>query len=192
MAIRSTRERALWAQFDALQLGTGWDWEDITKPQILVEDVYGDSHPGSIHLNQVSEHVCRSIYEKGGCPGRFHTTDICDGCAQGHDGMNMILASRESICDMVQLHAGVSPWDGLVLTSSCDKSIPAHLKAIARIDLPSVFVPGGSMRPGPNQTTSLVAGSISLRQKQHDGITAEEVRDYKLTGCPSSGACTFL
>ena len=192
MAIRSTRERALWAQFDALQLGSGWDWEDITKPQILVEDVYGDSHPGSVHLNEVSEHISRSIYEKGGYPGRFHTTDICDGCAQGHDGMNMILASRESICDMVQLHAGVSPWDGLVLTSSCDKSIPAHLKAIARIDLPSVFVPGGSMRPGPNQTTSLVAGSISLRQKQHDGITEEEVRDYKLTGCPSCGACTFL
>lgn len=192
MAIRSTRERALWAQFDALQLGTGWDWEDITKPQILVEDVFGDSHPGSIHLNQVSEHVCRSIYEKGGCPGRFHTTDICDGCAQGHDGMNMILASRETICDMVELHSGVCPWDGMVLTSSCDKSIPAHLKAIARINIPSVFVPGGSMRPGPNQTTSLVAGSISLRQKQHDGITADEVRNYKLTGCPSAGACTFL
>ena len=189
---RSVRERALWAQFDALQLGTGWDEEDIEKPQILVEDAYGDSHPGSMHLMQVSEQVCRSIYEKGGCPGRFHTTDICDGCAQGHDGMNMILASRETICDMVELHAGFIPWDGMVLSSSCDKSIPAHLKAMARVDIPTVFVPGGSMRPGPNQTTSLVAGSISLRQKQHDHITKEEIRNYKLTGCPSAGACTFL
>lgn len=192
MGIRSERERTLWAQFDALQLGTGWDEEDIAKPQILVEDAYGDSHPGSAHLNQISEHVCRSIYEKGGCPGRFHTTDICDGCAQGHDGMNLILASRETICDMVELHAGFVPWDGMVLSSSCDKSIPAHLKAMARVDIPAIFVPGGSMRPGPNQTTSLVAGSISLRQKQHDHITDEEVRSYKLTGCPSVGACTFL
>ena len=190
--IRSQHERALWAQFDALQLGSGWDEEDIGKPQILVEDAYGDSHPGSVHLNQVSEHVCRGIYETGGCPGRFHTTDICDGCAQGHDGMNLILASRETICDMVELHAGFIPWDGMVLSSSCDKSIPAHLKAMARVNIPAVFVPGGSMRPGPDQTTSLVAGSISLRQKQKDHITREEVRNYKLTGCPSAGACTFL
>ena len=192
MEICSSRERALWAQFDALQLGSGWDEEDIGKPQILVEDVFGDSHPGSVHLNQLSEHICRGVYEKGGAPGRFHTTDLCDGCAQGHDGMNLILASREAICDMVELHAGFVPWDGMVLCSSCDKSIPAHLKAIARVNIPSVFVPGGSMRPGPNQTTSLVAGSISLRQKQKDGITPEEIRDYKLTGCPSAGACTFL
>ena len=192
MKIRSERERALWAQFDALQLGSGWDEEDIDKPQILVEDAYGDSHPGSVHLNQVSEHVCRSIYEKGGCPGRFHATDICDGCAQGHDGMNLILVSRETICDMVELHAGFVPWDGMVLSSSCDKSIPAHLKAMARVDIPAIFVPGGSMRPGPEQTTSLVAGSISLRQKQNDHITKDEVRNYKLTGCPSAGACTFL
>ncbi len=192
MSICSNRERELWAQFDALQLGSGWDEEDISKPQILVEDVYGDSHPGSVHLNQLSEQICRGVYEKGGAPGRFHTTDLCDGCAQGHDGMNMILASREAICDMVELHAGFVPWDGMVLCSSCDKSVPAHLKAIARVNIPSVFVPGGSMRPGPNQTTSLVAGSISLRQKQKEGIPKEEVRDYKLTGCPSAGACTFL
>ena len=193
MSIRSTSERRLWAQFDALQLGSGWDEADITKPQILVEDAFGDSHPGSVHLDHLSEHVCRSIYECAGTPGRFHTTDICDGCAQGHDGMNLILASRETICDMIELHAGFCPWDGMVLTSSCDKSIPAHLKAIARVDIPAVFLPGGSMRPGPDMTTSLVAGDISLREKLKDsGLTAEEIRNYKLTGCPSCGACTFL
>ena len=192
MAIRSERERNLWAQFDALQLGSGWDEADIGKPQILIEDVFGDSHPGSTHLDQLTEHICRGVYERGGAPGRFHATDICDGCAQGHDGMNLILASREALADMVELHAGFVPWDGMVLVSSCDKSIPAHLKAMARVDIPAIFVPGGSMRPGPNQTTSLVAGSISLRQKEHDGITPEEIRDYKLTGCPSCGACTFL
>lgn len=192
MELHSSRERQLWAQFDALQMGTGWDEEDIGKPQILVEDAYGDSHPGSAHLNQISEQVVYGVYEKGGKPGRFHVTDICDGCAQGHDGMNLVLASREVICDMVEMHAGFVPWDGMVLSSSCDKSIPAHLKAAARVDIPTIFVPGGSMRPGPDQTTSLVAGDISLRQKRKNAITPEEIRDYKLTGCPSVGACTFM
>ena len=189
---KSAPERLLWAQFDALQLGSAWDEEDITKPQVLIEDVFGDSHPGSIHLNKLSEQAKYGVFEKGGFPAQFHATDICDGCAQGHDGMNYILASREALCDMVEVHGSVSPWDGLILASSCDKSIPAHLKAAARLDIPTIFLPGGSMRGGPNMTTSLVAGDISLRQKRKGEITAEEVRDYKLTGCPSYGACTFL
>ena len=187
----SAPERRLWAQFDALQMGSGWDEEDIQKPQILIEDVYGDSHPGSVHLDRLSEQAARGVLEKGGYPAHFHATDICDGCAQGHDGMNLVLASREALCDMVELHAGFVPWDGMVLSSSCDKSIPAHLKAMARVNIPSVFVPGGSMRPGPDQTTSLVAGDLSLRQKR-GGVSERELRDYRQTGCPSAGACTFL
>lgn len=189
---KSEKERQLWAQFDALQLGTGWVEDDIGKLQILVEDVYGDSHPGSAHLDAVSRQAVYGVFEEGAFPAQFHVTDICDGCAQGHDGMNMVLASREVICDMLEIHAGFVPWDGMVMSSSCDKSIPAHLKAAARINIPTIFIPGGSMRPGPNQTTSLVAGDISLRQKRKNEITPEEIRNYKLTGCPSVGACTFL
>lgn len=192
MEQKSKKERLLWAQFDALQLGSGWAEEDIVKPQILVEDAYGDSHPGSTHLNQLTEQVKWGVLECGGYAAKYHITDICDGCAQGHDGMNVVLASREAICDMVEVHASAVPWDGLVLSSSCDKAIPAHLKAAARMDIPAIFLPGGSMRPGPNMTTSLVAGDISLRQKRKDAITEEEIRDYKVTGCPSAGACTFL
>ena len=166
--------------------------DDIGKLQILVEDVYGDSHPGSAHLDAVSRQAVYGVFEEGAFPAQFHVTDICDGCAQGHDGMNMVLASREVICDMLEIHAGFVPWDGMVMSSSCDKSIPAHLKAAARINIPTIFIPGGSMRPGPNQTTSLVAGDISLRQKRKNEITPEEIRNYKLTGCPSVGACTFL
>ena len=192
MRQKSEKERQLWAQFDALQLGTGWVEDDIGKLQILVEDVYGDSHPGSAHLDAVSREAVYGVFEEGAFPAQFHVTDICDGCAQGHDGMNMVLASREVICDMLEIHAGFVPWDGMVMSSSCDKSIPAHLKAAARINIPTIFIPGGSMRPGPNQTTSLVAGDISLRQKRKNEITPEEIRNYKLTGCPSVGACTFL
>ncbi len=188
---RSKRERKLWSQFDALQLGTGWAEEDILKPQILIEDVFGDSHPGSEHLNDLSVQVEHGVYTRGGHPAHFHTTDICDGCAQGHDGMNFVLASRETIADMVEVHGRHQPWDGIVLLSSCDKSVPAHLKAAARLDLPTIFVPGGSMRISPNMSTSLLAGDISLRQKRGD-VSAAEIRDYKLTGCPSPGACQFM
>ncbi len=189
--MKSIGERELWAQFDALQLGSGFTTGDIRKPQILVEDVYGDSHPGSVHLNRLTEQVKYGVYQSGGVPCMYHTTDVCDGCAQGHDGMNIVLASREAICDMVEVHASAVPWDGMVLSSSCDKSVPAHLKAMARMDIPAVFLPGGSMRPGPYQTTSLKAGEISLKQRRGQA-TKTEIRDYKLTGCPSVGACTFL
>lgn len=188
---KSSSERLLWAQFDALQLGSGWDERDISKPQILIEDVYGDSHPGSTHLNRLSEEAKYGVLETGGYPAQFHTTDICDGCAQGHNGMNIVLASREAICDMVEVHGSVVPWDGLILSSSCDKSIPAHLKAAGRLDIPAIFIPGGSMRPGPYMGTSLGTGDISLRHQKGE-ITDQEIRDYKLTGCPSCGACSFL
>lgn len=101
---RSMGERRLWAQFDALQMGMDWDEEDIRKPQILIDDVFGESHPGSSHLVGLTHQASIGVYERGGRPGQFHVTDICDGCAQGHDGMNYVLASREVIADMVEIH----------------------------------------------------------------------------------------
>lgn len=68
MIQKSLNERRFWAQFDALEMGTGWDESDITKPQIMVESVYGDSHPGSTHLNQLVEQAVYGVYEKGGKP----------------------------------------------------------------------------------------------------------------------------
>jgi len=187
----SKKERALWAQFDALQLGTGWSEEDITKPQILISDVWGDSHPGSTHLLELAQQTANGVYAGGGHPANFHVTDICDGCAQGHDGMNYVLASREFIADMIELHGRHQPWDGIVLLSSCDKSIPAQLKAAARLNMPTVFVPGGSMRVSPNMSTSLGDHDISLRVKRGE-ISERELRRYKVTGCPSVGSCQFM
>jgi dihydroxy-acid dehydratase len=189
---RSAAERRLWLQFDALQLGTAWDEADIGKPQILIDDVFGDSHPGSSHLDELTRQAAIGVYEKGGKPGRFHVTDICDGCAQGHNGMNYVLASREALADMVEIHGSFVSWDGMILIASCDKSVPAHLMAAARLNLPAIFIPGGSMRPGPELSTSIKAGELSLREKRNDRITPAEIRDYKLTGCPSVGACQFL
>lgn len=188
---RCYNDRKIWAQSDALRCGIGWDEEDIEKPLILVEDVFGESHPGSTHLNKLAENANIGIYSNGGKPANFHVTDVCDGWAQGHDGMNYILASREVIADMVEIHASASKWDGLILISSCDKAIPAHLRVAARLDLPTIFIPGGSMRPGPNMTDSGKGGEVSLREKQGN-ITSREVLDYKLTGCPTCGACQFM
>lgn len=183
--------RKIWAQSDALRCGMGWDEHSIEKPLILVDDVFGESHPGSTHLNTLSQQANIGIYEKGGQPANFHVTDVCDGWAQGHSGMNYILASREIIADMVEIHASASQWDGLVLVSSCDKAIPAHLRAAARLDLPTVFIPGGVMRPAPELGTSGKGGEVSLREKRGD-ISQREIMNYKLTGCPSCGACQFL
>lgn len=183
--------RGRWSQSDALRMGIGWDEYDLEKPYILVDDVFGESHPGSVHLNKLTEQVNQGVTECGGRPANFHVTDICDGWAQGHNGMNYILASREVIADMVEIHGKVNPWDGLVLISSCDKAIPGHLKAAARLDYPTVFVPGGSMRPGPYMSDSGRGGEISLKEKQ--GLIDDfEVMQYKKTGCPSCGACQFM
>ncbi len=183
--------REIWSQSDALRMGMGWTEEDLEKPNVLIEDVYGDSHPGSVHLDRLAREVTYGVLESGGRPSGFHVTDLCDGIAQGHDGMNYILLSRQVIADMVEVHGNVQPWDGLVLISSCDKSVPAHLIAAARLDLPTIVVPGGTMRPGPFMSDSGRAGEISLQYKQGK-IDDFQVMQYKKTGCPSCGACQFL
>lgn len=183
--------RKLWAQVDALRMGMNWSEEDTAKPHILVNDVFGESHPGSFHLDILSEEASIGIYETGGKPAKHHITDICDGWGQGHDGMNYILASREAIADMTEIHASVIPWDGMILISSCDKSVPAHLIASARLDIPTIHIPGGSMRIAPNIGTSGLAGPLSARAKKGENVE-REMRNYKLTGCPSCGACQFM
>ncbi len=188
---RCRNVRGLWAQVDALMLGMNWSEEDVEKPHILVDDVQGDSHPGSFHLDVLNGEACIGVYEAGGKPAKFHVTDICDGWAQGHDGMNYILLSREIIADMVEIHASVIPWDGMILLSGCDKSVPAHLMAAARMDIPTIHIPSGSMRAGPDNSTSGLAGPLTARAKKGLG-TKEEMRDFKLTGCPSCGACQFM
>ncbi|NVF12408.1 dihydroxy-acid dehydratase [Anaerococcus sp. AGMB00486] len=188
---KAKKIREIWAQSDALRMGMGWTEDDIEKPLIMVNDVFGESHPGSIHLDKLTKEINTGIIENGGKPVDFHITDICDGIAQGHNGMNYILLSREIIADMVEIHGNVHPWDGMVLVSSCDKSIPAHLIAAARLDIPTVFVPGGTMRPGPYMTTSGKGGEVTLQNKQNK-INDFEVMQYKKTGCPSCGACQFL
>ena len=188
---KSKKLREDWIQMDALACGTGWDEKDLSLPQILIEDVYGSSHPGSFHLNTLAEEASIGIFQEGGRPANFHGTDICDGWAMLHNGMNYILPSREVLCDLVEVHGRVIPWDGVVVVSSCDKSIPAHLMAISRLDLPAIHIPGGSNRIGPNMSHSVLVGETATKMRQHEDVSTE-IRDYKLSGCPGSGACQFM
>ena len=182
--------RDLWSQLDALRLGMNYSVEDTEKPQVLIDDCFGESHPGSFHLEKLGYEAMLGVHETGGRAVRHHVTDICDGWGQGHDGMNYILASREMIANMVELHASVVPYDAGVLLSSCDKSIPAHLIAAARLDMPLVHVPGGSMRPAPNMTTSDLGGATAQFKKGEIGI--DKIQNLQRCGCPTAGACQFM
>ena len=186
----SKEVRKIWPQSDLLRLAMNWSEDDLEKLQILVDDAWGESHPCSVHLDELSEEVTIGIWENGGRPAQYHVTDICDGWAQGHEGMNYILPSRNTMADMVEIHGSVIPWDGAVLLSASDKSIPAHLMAIARLDLAAVHVPGGSMRPGPNLNNTIL-GDVSTRVKE-GSITPEEVKRKQLISATSCGACQFM
>ena len=141
--------RAIAPEQDPLRMGMGWTAEDLCKPQIMVESTFGDSHPGSAHLLGLVERTVTGVNRNGGKAARYFATDICDGMAQGHDGINYSLASRDTMANLIEIHAGATPFDGGVFLSSCDKAVPAHLMAIGRINRPSILVTGGVMDAGP-------------------------------------------
>ena len=189
--LKSQEMRKLAPEMDPLRIGTGWKKEDLEKPQIMVESTYGDSHPGSGHLNLLVEEVRKGVAEAGGFGARYFCTDICDGESQGTDGINYSLASREMIANMIEIHANATPFDGGVYLSSCDKGMPGNLIGLARVDIPAVVVPGGRMNAGPEMLTLEQLGMYSAKFER--GEIDEEKLDWaKCNACPSCGACSFI
>ncbi|MCM0649573.1 dihydroxy-acid dehydratase [Clostridium swellfunianum] len=189
--LRSQEIRKMAPEMDPLRLGAGWKVEDLSKPQIIIESTFGHSHPGSAHLDVLVDSAYKAIQEKGGKPAKYFVTDICDGQAQGHDGMNYSLPSREYIANMIEMQVGATPFDAGVFIASCDKGMPAHLKAIARLDMPAVMVTGGIMKAGPNMLTLEQIGMYSAQFQKRE-ITEEQLTAYKHSACPSCGACSFM
>lgn len=187
----SQKIRALAPEMDPLRIGMGWKREDLSKPQILVESTFGDSHPGSAHLLGLVEEAVAGISEAGGKGARYFATDICDGMAQGHDGINYSLASRDTIANMIEIHANATTFDAGVFIASCDKAVPAHLMAIGRLGIPSIVVTGGVMDAGPNLLTLEQIGTYSAMHQRGE-ITDEQLTEYKCAACPSCGACSFM
>lgn len=191
VSLKSQEMRKLAPEFDPLRIGTGWKPEDLSKPQIIVESTYGDSHPGSGHLNVLVDEVKKGIEEAGGVGARYFCTDICDGESQGTDGINFSLVSREMISNMIEIHANATPFDAGVYLSSCDKGLPGNLMGLCRVNIPAIVVPGGTMNAGPDMLTLEQLGMYSAKYQRGE-INEETLNWAKTHACPSCGACSFI
>ena len=189
--LKSQEMRKIAPELDPLRIGTGWKPEDLGKPQILIESTFGDSHPGSGHLDILVEEVKKGIEEAGGFGARYFCTDICDGESQGTDGINFSLVSREMIANMIEIHANATPFDAGVYLASCDKGLPGNVIGLARADIPALVVPGGTMNAGPDMLTLEQLGKYSARYERGE-ISREKLDWAKQNACPSCGACSFI
>lgn len=189
--LKSQEMRKIAPEMDPLKIGTGWTVEDLDKPQIFVESTFGDSHPGSGHLDKLVEAACEGIKNAGGRGARYFCTDICDGESQGTDGINFSLVSREMIANMIEIQANATPFDAGVFMASCDKGMPGNLIGLARVNIPSVVVTGGTMAAGPDMLTLEQLGMYSAMFERGE-IDEEKFNWAKCNACPSCGACSFI
>ena len=193
MELRSNEMRRVSAQHPALLQTGGVSRADLNRPLILVHSNAGHSHGGSFHLDSLVEQAMIGVREAGGTPFKYTTTDVCDGIAQGHDGMNYVLLSREYIAGLIEIYVQSHRFDGAVLISSCDKALPAALIAAARLkdEIPVVIVPGGSSEIG---SSYLMSGSIGLASVKVDSgsLPPEELGFVQRQAIPCVGACQFM
>ncbi|MDY6334833.1 MAG: dihydroxy-acid dehydratase [Lachnospiraceae bacterium] len=187
----SQKMRTLSPELDPLRIGTGWSPEDLSKPQVFIESTFGDSHPGSGHLDSLVEKVREGVRDAGGYGARYFCTDMCDGESQGTDGINYSLASREMIANMIEIQANATPFDAGVYIASCDKGIPGNLIGMMRVNIPSIFVAGGTMNAGPELLTLEQLGKYSAQYERGE-IGEERLNWAKHNACPSCGACSFI
>ena len=207
MELRSQKVRELAPEMDPLRMGMGWKAEELSKPQIIIESTYGNSHPGSSHLNIFVEEAVKGVDENGGKAARYYATDMCDGMSQGHDGINYSLAHRDAITNLVEAQANATTFDGGVFIASCDKAMPAMLMSIGRLkEMSAIVVTGGVMEatvvkpeyvendPGCKINELLTLEQIGKFSAQYERgeIPEEQLRYYKHNACPSCGACSFM
>lgn len=189
--LKSQEVRKIAPEMDPLRMGMGWTPEDLEKPQIIIESTYGQSHPGSAHLLELSQAAAAGADSKGAKSALYFATDMCDGMSQGHDGGNYSLASRNTIADLIEIHVNATTFDAGVFLSSCDKSVPPQLMAMGRVHIPAIMVTGGVMEAGPDLLTLEQIGKYSAMRRRGE-ITEEQLTYYKQHACPSCGACSFM
>ena len=204
---KSQEIRKIAPEMDPLRMGMGWKVEDLGKPQIIVESTYGNSHPGSGHLNVFVEEAVKGVDESGGKAARYYATDMCDGMAQGHDGINYSLAHRDAIVNLVEAQINATTFDGGVFVSSCDKALPAMLMSIGRNkEMSAVVVTGGVMEATAvkeeylsedpackiNELLTLEQIGKFSAQFERGEIPEGQLTYYKQHACPSCGACSFM
>jgi dihydroxy-acid dehydratase len=168
--------------------------EELGKPFIGVVNSWNEFVPGHIHLGRISEAVKSGIRLSGGTPFEFNTIAICDGIAMGHEGMKYSLPSREVIADSIELMVQAHRLDALVFIPTCDKIVPGHLMAAARLNVPSIVVTGGPMCPGfyGDEYLDLISVFEGVGAYESGKIDKKQLEDLENLACPGPGSCAGL
>ncbi|HZV17462.1 MAG TPA: dihydroxy-acid dehydratase [Sphingobium sp.] len=169
----------------------GWTEEDIAKPFVALASAGNDSAPCNTTLDQQADWAREGVLEAGGTPFRFNTITVTDGIAMGHQGMKSSLVSREVIADSVELSVRGHCYDALVTFAGCDKSLPGMMMAMLRLNVPSIFVYGGSILPGRYQDRDLTVIDVFevVGRYAAGNCPLSEVTAIEKAACPGHGAC---
>ncbi len=165
--------------------------DDIQKPFVGVCHTGNEATPCNIHLPQLALKAKKGVSDAGATPREFSTIAVSDGIAMGHEGMKSSLVSREVIADSIELMMRAHQYDALVGIAGCDKSLPGTMMAMARLNLPSVFVYGGTIMPGMLDGDELTIVDVYEAVGSYDAgnISLEQLKRIEDTACPSAGSC---
>jgi dihydroxy-acid dehydratase len=175
----------------AMLKAVGFTDDDLSKPIVGVANTWIEVMPCNYHLRRLSERVKAGIRAGGGTPIEFNTIAVSDGIAMGTEGMKASLISREVIADSIELVARGHSFDAVVALSGCDKTIPGTVMALARLNVPSLMLYGGSIMPGRFQGHDVTIQDVFEAVGKHAAgtMTAAELKDLEDHACPGPGAC---
>ncbi len=178
----------------AMLRAVGMTDDDWDKPQIGVASSWNEVTPCNLPLARLAKRAKDGVRDAGGYPLEFVTIAVSDGISMGHEGMRASLVSREVIADSVETVMHAERFDGLVTLAGCDKSLPGMLMAAARLNLPSVFLYGGSILPGRVRDRALDITSVFEAVGAHavDALTDEELSLIEHNACPTEGSCAGM
>jgi len=169
----------------------GFTDEDLAKPLIGVATTWIETMPCNLNQRELAQDVKRGIREAGGTPMEFNTIAISDGVSMGTEGMRASLVSREVIADSIELVARGHLFDGLVCLVACDKTNPAAVMALGRLDIPSVVLYTGSIAPGVFRGRDVTVADVyeAIGGYAAGTVDAEELHELESVACPGAGAC---
>ena len=169
----------------------GLTQEDIDKPFVGVATTWNEAAPCNITLSRQAQAAKAGVREAGGTPREFTTITVTDGIAMGHSGMKASLVSREAIADTVELTMRGHCYDALVGLAGCDKSLPGLMMAMVRLNVPSVFMYGGSILPGRFKDMDVTVVDVFEAVGQYAAGKVDEayLHDLECVACPSAGSC---
>src|SRR5918997_1035949 len=169
----------------------GFTDEDLAKPIIGVGTTWIETMPCNFNQRRLAAKVKEGIRAAGGTPMEFNTISISDGVTMGSSGMRASLVSREVIADSIELVARGHLFDGLVCLVGCDKTIPAAVMALCRLDIPGLVLYGGSIAPGKWRGRDVTVQDVFEAVGQHatGELSDEDVLDLENVACPGAGAC---